>query len=69
MGKKITFYQVDVTDGKAVDTIFSNHRIDGIIHYNLMPYITQVAKGKLEKLKVFGNAYYTDAKRVLKKAP
>ena len=32
-GKEITFYQVDVTDDKAVDTIFSNHRIDGIIHF------------------------------------
>lgn len=26
---------------------------------NLMPYITQVAKGKLEKLKIFGNNYPT----------
>lgn len=26
---------------------------------NLMPYITQVAKGKLEKLRVFGNDYPT----------
>jgi UDP-glucose 4-epimerase len=26
---------------------------------NLMPYITQVAKGKLEKLRVFGNDYDT----------
>lgn len=26
---------------------------------NLMPYITQVAKGKLDKLKVFGNDYDT----------
>lgn len=26
---------------------------------NLMPYITQVAKGKLERLKVFGNDYNT----------
>ena len=32
-GKKITFHQIDVTDEKAVDTIFSNHRIDGIIHF------------------------------------
>jgi UDP-glucose 4-epimerase len=31
--KKITFYQIDVTDEKAVDTIFSNHSIDGIIHF------------------------------------
>jgi UDP-glucose 4-epimerase len=27
---------------------------------NLMPYITQVAKGKLKKLKVFGNDYPTE---------
>lgn len=26
---------------------------------NLMPYVTRVAKGKLEKLRVFGNDYYT----------
>ena len=26
---------------------------------NLMPYVTQVAKGKLEKLRVFGNNYHT----------
>jgi UDP-glucose 4-epimerase len=31
--KKITFYHIDVTDEKAVDTIFSNHNIDGIIHF------------------------------------
>lgn len=27
---------------------------------NLMPYITQVAKGKLEKLRIFGNDYDTE---------
>jgi UDP-glucose 4-epimerase len=31
--KEITFYQIDVTDEAAVDTIFSNHSIDGIIHF------------------------------------
>jgi UDP-glucose 4-epimerase len=31
--KKITFYQVDVTDEKAIDTIFSNHEIDGVFHF------------------------------------
>lgn len=31
--KDLTFYQVDVTDEIAVDTIFSNHRIDGVIHF------------------------------------
>ena len=31
--KKVTFYQIDVTDEKGLDTIFSNHKIDGIIHF------------------------------------
>ena len=31
--KGITFYKIDVTDEKAVDTIFDNHSIDGIIHF------------------------------------
>jgi UDP-glucose 4-epimerase len=32
-GKEITFYQVDVTDEAAVDTIFADHSIYGIIHF------------------------------------
>ncbi len=31
--KEITFYQIDVTDEEAVDTIFSNHDLDGVIHF------------------------------------
>lgn len=31
--KDITFYKIDVTDEKALDTIFSNHSIDGVIHF------------------------------------
>ena len=31
--KEITFYQIDVTDEEAVDTIFSNHKLDGVIHF------------------------------------
>jgi UDP-glucose 4-epimerase len=31
--KDITFYEIDVTDEIAVDTIFSNHDIDGVIHF------------------------------------
>ena len=30
---KITFYQIDVTDERAVDVVFSNHSINGIIHF------------------------------------
>lgn len=33
--------------------------VPNAIPNNLMPYVTQVAKGKLEKLKVFGNDYPT----------
>jgi len=32
-GKDILFYQVDVTDEAAVETIFSSHLIDGVIHF------------------------------------
>jgi UDP-glucose 4-epimerase len=32
-GKEGTFYKIDVTDEAAVDSIFSNHSIDGIIHF------------------------------------
>lgn len=31
--KGITFYKIDVTDEKAVDSIFSKHSINGIIHF------------------------------------
>ncbi|NMB11013.1 MAG: UDP-glucose 4-epimerase GalE [Firmicutes bacterium] len=32
-GKEVTFYKADVTDEAAVDSIFSAHRIDGVIHF------------------------------------
>lgn len=31
--KELTFYQVDVTDEIKLDTIFSSHEIDGVIHF------------------------------------
>ncbi|AMQ07881.1 UDP-glucose 4-epimerase GalE [Sporosarcina psychrophila] len=31
--KEVIFYQIDVTDIAAVSTIFSNHSIDGVIHF------------------------------------
>lgn len=31
--KEVTFYNIDITDGQAVDTIFKNEKIDGIIHF------------------------------------
>ncbi len=31
--KELTFYKIDVTDETDVNTIFSNHKIDGVIHF------------------------------------
>jgi UDP-glucose 4-epimerase len=31
--KEITFYQIDVTDEAAVNTVFLNHQLDGVIHF------------------------------------
>lgn len=31
--KDVIFYQIDVTDEQAVESIFSNHKIDGVIHF------------------------------------
>jgi UDP-glucose 4-epimerase len=31
--KDLIFYQIDVTDEKAVETIFNNHDINGVIHF------------------------------------
>lgn len=32
-GKEVTFYQIDVTDEKAVDNVFGRHIIEGVIHF------------------------------------
>ncbi|WP_242941947.1 NAD-dependent epimerase/dehydratase family protein [Desulfonispora thiosulfatigenes] len=32
-GKDVIFYEVDVTEEVAVEEIFKNHKIDGIIHF------------------------------------
>jgi len=31
--KEIAFYQIDVTEGEAVENIFSENQIDGVIHF------------------------------------
>ncbi|MED4354363.1 UDP-glucose 4-epimerase GalE [Schinkia azotoformans] len=31
--KEVTFYEIDVTDTEAVNVIFKNHKIDGVIHF------------------------------------
>jgi UDP-glucose 4-epimerase len=32
-GKEVTFYKIDVTDEAAVDSLFSEHQIEGVIHF------------------------------------
>lgn len=32
-GRELTFHEVDVTDAEAVNSIFKNHKIDGVIHF------------------------------------
>lgn len=32
-GKEVTFYEIDVTDAAALDHVFSQHDIDGVIHF------------------------------------
>ncbi|MGE8204810.1 UDP-glucose 4-epimerase GalE [Heyndrickxia sp. NPDC080065] len=32
-GKEVTFYEIDVTEEEAVESIFRNHTIDGVIHF------------------------------------
>ena len=46
--KEITFYQIDVTDEAAVDTIFSNHSIDGIIHFAGLKAVGESVEKPLE---------------------
>ncbi|WP_174734335.1 UDP-glucose 4-epimerase GalE [Mesobacillus harenae] len=31
--KEVTFYEIDVTDAEAIDSIFRNYKIDGVIHF------------------------------------
>lgn len=46
--KEITFYQIDVTDEAAVDNIFSNHQIDGVIHFAGLKAVGESAEKPLE---------------------
>lgn len=46
--KDITFYQIDVTNKKAVDIIFSNYKIDGVIHFAGLKAVSESVKKPLE---------------------
>ena len=46
--KEFIFYQIDLTDEKSVDTIFSNHLIDGIIHFAGLKAVGESVEKPLE---------------------
>jgi UDP-glucose 4-epimerase len=46
--KEVIFYQIDVTDEKLVDTIFSNHDIDGVIHFAGLKAVGESVEKPLE---------------------
>lgn len=45
--KEIIFYQIDVTDETALDTMFSSHLIDGIIHFAGLKAVSESVKKPL----------------------
>lgn len=46
--KEVNFYKIDITDGKALDEIFSNHLIDGIIHFAGLKAVGESVEKPLE---------------------
>ena len=46
--KEVTFYKVDVTEERALEPIFSNHTIDGIIHFAGLKAVGESVEKPLE---------------------
>jgi len=46
--KEVTFYNIDVTDENALDIIFSNHHIDGVIHFAGLKAVGESVEKPLE---------------------
>lgn len=46
--KEVIFYKVDVTDEKALDTVFSKHSIDGVIHFAGLKAVGESVEKPLE---------------------
>lgn len=46
--KEITFYKADVTDEEAMESIFANHKIDGIIHFAGLKAVGESVEKPLE---------------------
>ncbi|WNF36653.1 UDP-glucose 4-epimerase GalE [Bacillaceae bacterium IKA-2] len=46
--QKITFYKIDVTNETTVDNVFSNHQIDGVIHFAGLKAVGESVEKPLE---------------------
>ncbi|KZE38882.1 UDP-glucose 4-epimerase [Bhargavaea cecembensis] len=46
--KEVTFFEIDVTDEEAVDHIFRNHEIDGVIHFAGLKAVGESVEKPLE---------------------
>ncbi|MDM5332849.1 UDP-glucose 4-epimerase GalE [Ureibacillus composti] len=46
--KEVTFYEIDVTDAEAVDIIFRNYNVDGVIHFAGLKAVGESVEKPLE---------------------
>lgn len=46
--KEVTFYEIDVTDTEAVNVIFKNYKIDGVIHFAGLKAVGESVEKPLE---------------------
>ncbi|WP_226675679.1 UDP-glucose 4-epimerase GalE [Rossellomorea aquimaris] len=46
--KEVTFYEIDVTDAEAIEIIFRNHKIDGVIHFAGLKAVGESVEKPLE---------------------
>jgi UDP-glucose 4-epimerase len=46
--KEVTFYEIDVTDAEAIDIIFKNYKIDGVIHFAGLKAVGESVEKPLE---------------------
>ncbi|WP_139991080.1 UDP-glucose 4-epimerase GalE [Paenibacillus paridis] len=46
--REVTFYEIDVTDAEAVDIIFRNYKIDGVIHFAGLKAVGESTEKPLE---------------------
>ncbi|MCM3756325.1 UDP-glucose 4-epimerase GalE [Sporosarcina aquimarina] len=46
--KEVTFYEIDVTNAEAVDIIFKNYKIDGVIHFAGLKAVGESVEKPLE---------------------